>query len=79
MASIADPCLKSKLQDSASQPRGQMPGHNRAARLQLSHEQPPHHEPLHPMGILTLVAAGAEGSGADLVEDSQRDRLFWPC
>jgi len=34
---------------------------------------------LHPAGILTLVLGGAEGSGADLVEDSQRDRLFWPC
>jgi len=32
-----------------------------------------------PGASLTLMAAGAEGSGADLVEDSQRDRLFWPC
>lgn len=34
---------------------------------------------MHPISILTLVPAEAEGSGADLVEDSQRDRLFWPC
>lgn len=79
MASTAHTCLKSRLQHSISQPSGQMPGHNRAGRPQLSHEQPPHRELLHPIAILTLVPAGAEGSGADLVEDSQRDRLFWPC
>lgn len=78
MASIADLCLKSRLQHSVSQPSGQMPGHSRAARLQPS-QQPPYPDPWHPIGILTLVPAGAEGSGADLVEDSQRDRLFWPC
>lgn len=36
-------------------------------------------EPLRLIGVLTLAPGGAEGSGADFVEDSQRDRLFWPC